>query len=472
MANETLETGVGGVRFVKSQTNERTTTVYSGTDTKGIVVTTGSDGITKAYNTTTIADSAVGSEIATANWVNKKLSKLQYNSINGIPNIKKEIEDNAVSPLKLLIDKKLDKTGGTITGTLKTSASTSITKDSNTSYIGIYGGDGVGARIILFGPEHDTQPNEFQIGCPSENGNYWLNGSPDGNLKWRGMNLATENFTLSKITELGLSNDITKLVGYDNMATKSDVDSKLSLSGGDITGNVKLIGSSRFYRKVDDNIKDNTRSESSTYHFYHVNDVNDIQASGITTLFKSDGSNWNTLFIRNKDNTETKYLGLKETSSKVITGVCPTPPSTSNTTDIATTEWVLKYSIPVGFTYIQFPGMQTPEEMGMKGTWTNVTANYAGLFFRAEGGDAGKFNDPAQTPGLPNITGTFTASDYGFKYSGAFYKSDGGNGIPNKAGGGATVGFEASRSNTIYGASTEVRPINKSIRIWQKTSYD
>lgn len=60
--------------------------------------------------------------------------------------------------------------------------------------------------------------------------------------------------------------------------------------------------------------------------------------------------------------------------------------------------------------------------------------------------------------GLPNITGTFTASDYGFTYSGAFYKSAGGNGIPDKSGGGATVGFDASRVNGIYSKSDTVQP--------------
>ena len=50
--------------------------------------------------------------------------------------------------------------------------------------------------------------------------------------------------------------------------------------------------------------------------------------------------------------------------------------------------------------------------------------------------------------GTYEITGTFTASDYGFTYSGAFYNNGGGNGIPNKSGGGATVGFKASSSWT------------------------
>lgn len=60
--------------------------------------------------------------------------------------------------------------------------------------------------------------------------------------------------------------------------------------------------------------------------------------------------------------------------------------------------------------------------------------------------------------GLPNITGSFTASDYGFSYSGAFYKIGDGSGEPDRTGCGATVGFKASRSNAIYGNSDTVQP--------------
>lgn len=60
--------------------------------------------------------------------------------------------------------------------------------------------------------------------------------------------------------------------------------------------------------------------------------------------------------------------------------------------------------------------------------------------------------------GLPNIKGSFTASDYAFSYSYPFYKISDGNGRPDKSGSGATVGFDASLSNAIYGRSTTVQP--------------
>lgn len=46
---------------------------------------------------------------------------------------------------------------------------------------------------------------------------------------------------------------------------------------------------------------------------------------------------------------------------------------------------------PVGYVYTQFPQQSTPSELGLPGTWTEITSNYAGKFFRAEGGNAAAF---------------------------------------------------------------------------------
>lgn len=63
----------------------------------------------------------------------------------------------------------------------------------------------------------------------------------------------------------------------------------------------------------------------------------------------------------------------------------------------------------------------------------------------------------ANEAGLPNIIGTFTSDDTGGNPTGAFYVSgypsgDGGEG------GGWRIGFDASRSSSIYGNSTTVQP--------------
>jgi hypothetical protein len=46
---------------------------------------------------------------------------------------------------------------------------------------------------------------------------------------------------------------------------------------------------------------------------------------------------------------------------------------------------------PIGFVYHQFPNKEDPVTLGMYGTWTNISSEFAGDFFRAEGGDAAAF---------------------------------------------------------------------------------
>src|SRR6056297_2754055 len=45
----------------------------------------------------------------------------------------------------------------------------------------------------------------------------------------------------------------------------------------------------------------------------------------------------------------------------------------------------------IGFTYTQYPGMDDPAALGWYGTWSNVSSQFAGEFFRAEGGGAAAF---------------------------------------------------------------------------------
>lgn len=135
-----------------------------------------------------------------------------------------------------------------------------------------------------------------------------------------------------------------------------------------------------------------------------------------------------------------------------------------------------KPTMPVGSVYVQFSGQTDPTTL-FGGTWDNVSSTYAGLFFRAEGGDAATFGN-TQAGGAPNISGeissiTIRATGPGTQ-SGALTKS---NEDIAYSGMGETVntginriGFDASQSNALYGSSTEVRPANSTIRIWKRTA--
>lgn len=50
------------------------------------------------------------------------------------------------------------------------------------------------------------------------------------------------------------------------------------------------------------------------------------------------------------------------------------------------------FPIPVGFIYTQYPGELSPSDLNFPGTWTDITKKFAGLFFRADGGNAKGFD--------------------------------------------------------------------------------
>lgn len=123
-----------------------------------------------------------------------------------------------------------------------------------------------------------------------------------------------------------------------------------------------------------------------------------------------------------------------------------------------------------GTVYVQFRGEKSPQEL-FGGTWQNISNQHAGMFFRAEGGAAASFGSQ-QEGGLPNITGYtgWGENATAFNPTGAFYKT--GNNLFGNAGldsDNMGLYFSAARSNSLYGAATEVRPINEAIRIWKRT---
>ena len=133
--------------------------------------------------------------------------------------------------------------------------------------------------------------------------------------------------------------------------------------------------------------------------------------------------------------------------------------------------------IPIGFIYIQYRNQSTPDILfGTDGKWQDVSAEYAGEFFRALGGNSASFG-VKQNEGLPNINGTLKVSGtVGAQWSstGAFSVIVGGHG--DYAGGGGnpnsigTFILNAGMSSSIYGASTHVTPYNSAIKIWKKIS--
>lgn len=76
-----------------------------------------------------------------------------------------------------------------------------------------------------------------------------------------------------------------------------------------------------------------------------------------------------------------------------------------------------------------------------------------------EGGTTATIGDLVEA-GLPNITGMLSTigGDAGFVATGAFYDAGTGGNLPNSGEADKKVGFDASRSSSIYGNSTTVQP--------------
>ena len=144
--------------------------------------------------------------------------------------------------------------------------------------------------------------------------------------------------------------------------------------------------------------------------------------------------------------------------------------------------------MPIGAVYTQYPGQLPPAEL-FGGTWSNITSMYAGLFFRAEGGNANAFEGGSQEDKIRPIRGTQTRSkvdtgEWGSETSygnGCFTTSVTGQ---NTRSGGSwwwlshlTLTFDANANSRNYGNpmaghadGPEIRPVNTSIRIWKRTA--
>ena len=137
---------------------------------------------------------------------------------------------------------------------------------------------------------------------------------------------------------------------------------------------------------------------------------------------------------------------------------------------------VIPSAMPVGAIYVQFAGQTDPTTL-FGGTWENVSSIYAGLFFRAEGGNAAAFGSN-QGGGAPNIVGFMgNVQMANWASTGAFYPNgtDGNeyNWNEFRASGsgqrGINMYFSAANSNGTYSAN-EFRSANSTIRIWKRTA--
>ena len=141
------------------------------------------------------------------------------------------------------------------------------------------------------------------------------------------------------------------------------------------------------------------------------------------------------------------------------------------------------FGYPIGFVYIQFPGQPSPIDMNLKGwwEWEPLTNLFAGLFFRAEGGNANPFEtdnqgDQIQTfSGYAAGNGVYAEGNQFDKFGGVIesYTYSSGEKIPLDRVTGYNdpiTGFAIDLSKGGVRHGSETRPVNATIRLWQRTA--
>ena len=125
--------------------------------------------------------------------------------------------------------------------------------------------------------------------------------------------------------------------------------------------------------------------------------------------------------------------------------------------------YLTKASVPIGFTYIQFPGKPEPSVL-YYGVWANVSDEYPGDFFRVEGGRAASFGSGQQNHQFE------THAHYHRHYF--RYGQDGSYGPAADSNSSIGYGYTSySGVNPTSGAhGAETRPVNRTIRIWKRIS--
>jgi len=185
-------------------------------------------------------------------------------------------------------------------------------------------------------------------------------------------------------------------------------------------------------------------------------DTNGLTQTRIVSFYPNDSSKYS-------------FIGATVDANGNASTYAPTPAFNSNDNNIATTYWV-KYLFatlfPVGSIYIttQNTGSCPIASLISGSQWELVSTD------RALWGGNGWNAHSWIAAGLPNITGSHGGADTNSRWvNGCFYDagdvtSGGGHG------GGWSVGFDASRSSSIYGQSSTVQPPAYRVNVWRRTA--
>lgn len=123
--------------------------------------------------------------------------------------------------------------------------------------------------------------------------------------------------------------------------------------------------------------------------------------------------------------------------------------------------------VPLGFIYVQLKGQPEPSTTWPQVTWTEVSKDYEGLFFRVVGGKAAAFGtiQAESSPRFQQVRHHFSQDMCG---TGVKAISPGTESVCIRTGAGVT---DANVSNglSFLVNNVEVKPTNTAMRIWKRT---
>lgn len=124
---------------------------------------------------------------------------------------------------------------------------------------------------------------------------------------------------------------------------------------------------------------------------------------------------------------------------------------------------VKKALVPIGFIYTQYPNQSPPNLLWPDFRFQEVTNNYAGLFFRAEGSGSAPFGQ-TQAANQSEIASIWTQCINNVGYRGRAHKED----AVTPGVWSVSVCGSALHDMRVFKTRGEVRPKNTAIKIWKR----
>lgn len=129
---------------------------------------------------------------------------------------------------------------------------------------------------------------------------------------------------------------------------------------------------------------------------------------------------------------------------------------------------LMRHPVPIGFIYVQLPKERLPSEIWPWLGWKDITSEYAGVFFRAEGGNSSLFGNIQEENSPRMITVQIDSVASGSLESKIDLQADNQMSKAIRTAIYTAGDFRGQLGLRFRVSSGEVRPRNMAIRIWKR----